>query len=187
MLIDTPRLSLREWRETDVEFYVAMSRDIGYNCFAPPGAYLVRDHDEARAQIRKRMAIFEQRRIAKFPIFLKPGGEFIGTCGLDPVDIDGRAEVELGYRLCLKHWGHGCAEEAAAGVLDYGFGDLHMERIVAFALPQNRASIRILEKLGFQYDREFLHAGIPHRLYEITREQFASKNPCERSGVRRRA
>jgi RimJ/RimL family protein N-acetyltransferase len=165
---------LREWREPDVDCYMTLSRDIGYNCFSPPGAYLVRDEEEARAQIRKRMALFEKQRIAKFPVFLQPGGEFIGTCGLEAVDIDGRSEVELGYRLCLKHWGHGYATEAAAGVLRYAFRDLQIKRIVAFALAQNRASIRILEKLGFRFDREFLHAGIPHQLYGITSDQFAS-------------
>jgi [ribosomal protein S5]-alanine N-acetyltransferase len=171
MLIETPRLTLREWRETDLDCYLTLSRDIGYNCFSPPGAYLVRDEQEAREQIRKRMALFGRLRIAKFPIFLKDRAEFIGTCGLEPVEIDGATEVELGYRLCLKHWGHGYAEEAAAGVLRYGFQELGMERIVAFALPQNRASVRILEKLGFEYQREFLHAGIPHRLYEMVRSR----------------
>ncbi len=167
MLIETSRLTLREWRETDVECYLTLSRDVGYNCFSPPGAYVVRDEEEARQQIRKRTALFERLRIAKFPIFLKEGGEFIGTCGLEPVEIEGASEVELGYRLCLRHWGNGYAEEAAAGVLRYAFGELGMGRIIAFALPQNRASVRILEKLGFQYQREFLHAGIPHRLYEM--------------------
>ncbi len=171
MRIETARLCLREWRETDVECYLTLSRDVGYNCFSPPGAYLVPDEEGARAQIRKRMEIFERLRVAKFPIFLKNGGEFIGTCGMEPVEVDGASEVELGYRLCLKHWGNGYAEEAAAGVLRYGFVDLAMEKIIAFALPQNRPSVRILEKLGFQYQREFLHAGIPHRLYQMTRMQ----------------
>jgi len=51
MLIETPRLTLREWRETDVECYLTLSRDVGYNCFSPPGRFLVKDEDGARARI----------------------------------------------------------------------------------------------------------------------------------------
>lgn len=170
MLLETERLKLREWRETDVECYMTLSRDVGYNCFSPPGAYLVRDEDEAKTQIQRRMALFEERQIAKFPIFLKESGEFIGTCGLEPVEIEGKGDVELGYRLCLRHWGRGYATEAAAAVLEHGFGKLRLRKISAFVLPQNRASLRILGKLGFRYEREFLHAGIPHRLYAINHE-----------------
>ena len=47
MLIETQRLTLREWRDTDVECYLTLSRDVGYNCFSPPGAYLVRDEQES--------------------------------------------------------------------------------------------------------------------------------------------
>jgi RimJ/RimL family protein N-acetyltransferase len=80
----------------------------------------------------------------------------------------------LGYRLCLKHWGHGYAAEAATAVLRYGFRDLNLAKIIAFAVPQNKASLKILEKLGFRYLRDFVHAGLPHRLYEITpSERFA--------------
>jgi [ribosomal protein S5]-alanine N-acetyltransferase len=172
MLIETPRLTLREWRETDVDCYLTLSRDVGYNCFSPPGRFLVKDAHEAGERIRERMALFERHRIAKFPIFVKDGEEFVGTCGMEPVEIDGASEVELGYRLCLKHWGKGYAEEAAAGMLRYAFGELGTEKIIAFALPQNRASVRILEKLGFEYEREFLHAGIPHRLYEMSRSRW---------------
>jgi len=75
--------------------------------------------------------------------------------------------VELGYRLCLKFWGDGYAKEAATAILSYGLGDLRLARIMAFALPQNRASLRVLEKLGFQYLRDFIHAGLAHRLYEF--------------------
>ncbi|MGH9687719.1 MAG: GNAT family N-acetyltransferase [Candidatus Acidiferrales bacterium] len=174
MQIETKRLFLREWRESDVDSYIAMSRDIGYNCFSPPGAYSVRDEVEAASEIRKRVALFAERGFAKFPVFLKQGREFIGTCGLQPVQVEGNEEIELGYRLCLKYWGHGYASEAAAAVLRHGLDELNLGKLKAFVLPQNRASVRILEKLGFRYEREFLHAGIPHRLYEMTKQEFLS-------------
>jgi ribosomal-protein-alanine N-acetyltransferase len=75
--------------------------------------------------------------------------------------------VELGYRLCLEFWGKGYASEAAAAMLNYGFGDLKLAKIMAFALPQNKASVKILDKLGFRYLRDFTHADLCHRLYEF--------------------
>lgn len=52
-------------------------------------------------------------------------------------------------------------------MLSYGFGDLKLARIMAFVLPQNKASVRILDRLGFRYLHDFVQAGLPHRLYEF--------------------
>jgi len=76
------------------------------------------------------------------------------------------------YRLCLKHWGQGYATEAAGAVLRYGFGNLGLHKTMAFALPQNTASLKILEKLGAIYLQNFVHADLTHRLYDLPRSKF---------------
>lgn len=119
------------------------------------------------------MKLFEERRLGKFPVFLKDTEGFIGTCGMEPYQLGDCTEIELGYRLCLDHWGKGYAREAAAVVLRYGFQELKLERILGLVLPENRASLRILESLGFQYREDFLHAGLRHRLYEIRPDDLA--------------
>ena len=167
MILETERLVVRSWRESDVEHYLALATDVGYHCFSAPGRFMVRSAEEAGEKVRQRMLLFEQRKLGKFPIFLRQGDEFIGTCGIEPFKLDGQPEVELGYRLCLKFWGKGYAREAAAAVLEYGFGDLKLAKIMAFVLPQNRASVKILEQLGFRYLRNFMHGDLPHRLYEF--------------------
>lgn len=167
MILETERLILRNWRESDVNHYLTLAGDVGYNCFSRPGQFLVRTTTEAYAKVRQRMLLFDDRKLGKFPVFLKATDEFIGTCGVEPFDLDGQPEVELGYRLCLKFWGKGYAKEAASAILSYGFGDLKLARIIAFALPQNKPSLRILENLGFRYLRNFVHADLPHRLYEF--------------------
>jgi [ribosomal protein S5]-alanine N-acetyltransferase len=93
---------------------------------------------------------------------------------MEPYELDAGTEVELGYRLCLDYWGKGYAREAAAVVLRYGFEELKLERILGLTLPHNRASLKILETLGFPYRQDFLHAGLKHRLYEIRRNDLAS-------------
>jgi ribosomal-protein-alanine N-acetyltransferase len=103
---------------------------------------------------------------------LRDTGEFVGTCGLEPFEFGNQPEVELGYRLCLKHWGQGYATEAANAVLRYGFDTLGLHKTMAFALPQNVASLRILEKLGAVYLHDFVHADLMHRLYDLPRSKF---------------
>lgn len=169
MMLETERLILRNWRQSDVDHYLVLSRDVGYHCFTRPGRFMVRDAREARARVRQRMLLFDRRGLGKFPIFLKESGEFIGTCGIEPFNLEGQPELELGYRLCLKFWGKGYASEAAAEMLAYAFGDLKLPKIMAFVLPQNRASVRILEQLGFEYLRDFEQAELCHRLYDFPR------------------
>ena len=167
MMLETERLVLRNWLESDVNHYLVLAGDVGYNCFSRPGRFLVHTTEEAHAKVRERMLLFHDRKLGKFPIFLRATGEFIGTCGMEPFDLEGRSEVELGYRLCLNFWGRGYAKEAAAAILGY----LRLARIMAFVLPQNKASVRILDQLGFQYLRDFMHADLPHRLYEFPRHR----------------
>jgi RimJ/RimL family protein N-acetyltransferase len=167
--LETERLKLRSWQESDIEHYLTLATDVGYHCFSAPGRFMVRSREEAREKVQQRMLLFEQRKLGKFPIFLKATGEFIGTCGIEPFDLEGHPQLELGYRLCLKFWGNGYAREAAQAMLKYGFDDLKLAKIMAFVLPQNRASVKILEQLGFRYLRDFVHASLAHRLYEFPR------------------
>jgi ribosomal-protein-alanine N-acetyltransferase len=174
--LETERLTIRNWLISDVGAYMVLAKDVGYHCFSPPGRFIVQSQDEAREKIRERMELYETQKLGKFPIFLKGTEEFIGTCGLEPFDLNGRTEVELGYRLCLDHWGKGYATEAAGAILQYGFRELRRERIMAFVLRQNRASIRILENLGFESVGEIVHGGLPHRFYEFPRGRFRGWN-----------
>lgn len=177
-MLETERLVIREWRDSDVDCLMTMSRDVGYNCFAPPGHFLLHSEDEARNKLCERISLFSERRLGKFPVFLKETGEFIGTCGLELFDYDARPEVELGYRLCLQYWGRGYATEAAVAALRYGFGDLELRRIMALALSQNVASLKIIEKLGSVYLRDFRHvSGMTFRLYGISRDRYVASGP----------
>ena len=62
-------------------------------------------------------------------------------------------------------WGEGFATELGAASLEHGFGTLGLERIVAFTIPGNAASRRVMAKLGFAYERDVVHAGLPHILH----------------------
>ena len=82
---------------------------------------------------------------------VKASGETVGMCGL--VKRPTLQDVDLGYALLPEFCGHGYAVEAAAAVLLDARARLQMGRIVAITDPRNAASVRVLEKLGFRYEK----------------------------------
>ncbi|HEY1683356.1 MAG TPA: GNAT family N-acetyltransferase [Tepidisphaeraceae bacterium] len=92
----------------------------------------------------------------------------IGYCGLSR--FAGRVavnETEIGFRLARAYWGAGYATEALLAVRDYAFGILKIPKLVALIDPANVASIRVVEKAGFKYERDAMLEGYDHpdRLY----------------------
>jgi RimJ/RimL family protein N-acetyltransferase len=94
-------------------------------------------------------------------------GLFVGRAGLRHLQIEGRDEVELAYALRPEAWGKGLATEMARRVLKAGFEELGLDNVVSFTLPTNVASRRVMEKAGFEFERNIVHADLPHVLYRI--------------------
>jgi RimJ/RimL family protein N-acetyltransferase len=92
----------------------------------------------------------------------------IGYCGLTRFDdIDGRPEIEIGYRLAREFWGRGLATEAAGAVRDHALGVLVLPRLVAIIDAQNEASLRVATKIGLRYEKTVLFRANPRQLYAI--------------------
>ena len=97
----------------------------------------------------------------------------IGYCGLTWFpNINGRPEVEVGYRLARAYWGRGYATEAAMSVRNLAFSHHDLDRLIAVIEPDNSRSIRVAEKLGMKYDGEVLLDGYDHSdsVYACQRE-----------------
>ncbi|MDP9375059.1 MAG: GNAT family N-acetyltransferase [Chloroflexota bacterium] len=99
-------------------------------------------------------------------------GRFVGRGGLRGTHVGGNDEVELGYALMPEYWGRGLATELARASLTVGFEHLGLPDLVCFTLTTNRASQRVMEKAGFSYEREIVHAGLPHVLYHLTAAEW---------------
>jgi RimJ/RimL family protein N-acetyltransferase len=93
------------------------------------------------------------------------GGPVIGRGLLRHLDVEGAAEVEIGYSFCPEHWGCGYATEIATACLDVGRDRFGFTSMVALTLPTNTASRHVLEKAGLRYERDVVHASLPHVLY----------------------
>jgi ribosomal-protein-alanine N-acetyltransferase len=99
----------------------------------------------------------------------RSSGELVGYTGLNRDQVTDEPVVEAGWSITPPRWGEGLAPEAARASIDWGFERASLERIVAFAEPRNSRSLRVMEKLGMTYVREFERAGLPHVLYRIDR------------------
>jgi ribosomal-protein-alanine N-acetyltransferase len=98
-------------------------------------------------------------------------GEMVGRGGLQYTYTAGLNDVEAGWAIIPERWGQGLATELAHACVEVGFEQLGLLEIVAFTLPTNVASRRVMEKSGFEYEREIVHAGLPHVLYRRRRGQ----------------
>jgi [ribosomal protein S5]-alanine N-acetyltransferase len=108
---------------------------------------------------------FRDRGFCLWKLLLRENNRLVGFCGLQP--LDDLPGVEIGWWLASDHWGQGLATEAARAVLEDGFTCIRLRRIVALALRENRASIRIMEKLGMRFESEVNHHGLRVDLYSI--------------------
>jgi ribosomal-protein-alanine N-acetyltransferase len=100
----------------------------------------------------------------------RASGELIGDAGLYRTPT---GEVELGYTLAAASWGRGYATEAASAWLEAAFGALGIVEVIALAEPANKASLRVLEKVGMRRTGERSAFGRPHAVFRIARERAA--------------
>ena len=97
----------------------------------------------------------------------REGGRLAGTVGLFPLAREG-PEIELAYHVVPSRWGRGYATEAGVALLEAAWRETDLDHIVAIAFPENRASIRVMVKLGMTYeglarymDHNFVRYSIP--------------------------
>ncbi len=133
----------------------------------------VRSHDWTRVFLQKNLEHWDRYGFGLWVFRDRATGQFVGRAGLRHYQWDGNADVELAYALMSEFWGQGLAPEIAQASLRVGFQPLGIPSIVCFTLPTNRASQRVMEKVGFQYERDFVHADLPHVFYRLTTAQWS--------------
>ena len=92
-------------------------------------------------------------------------GEMVGRGGLQYTYVAGLDDVEAAWAIVPERWREGLATEFAHACATVGLDRLSLLSIVAFAQPENIASRRVMEKVGFRYEGELTHVGLPHVLY----------------------
>ena len=133
-----------------------------------------RSDDQIRDFIARQQNHLRQRGFCLWKLLLKADARLIGFCGLQPLELDGASEVEIGWRLMKDQWGRGLATEAAHVALHHAVAHARLLRIVAIAMPENRPSLRVMEKLGMTYERATEKEGFPVVVYSC---HFSASTP----------
>ena len=93
----------------------------------------------------------------------------VGRAILRHLEVEGVDEVEVGYGFMPEYWGRGLATEIAQACVRIGCEQLGLPSLVAITTPPNLASQRVMTKAGLAYERDIVHAGVPHMLFRIHR------------------
>lgn len=149
-ILETERLIVLEFSIEDAPFILELVNEPSWIRFI--GDRGVRSLDAARAYLSKGpIAMYERCGFGLYKVALKGDETPLGMCGL--IKRDALPDVDIGFAFLPRYWGKGYALEAAAAVLAYGKSALGLGRIVAITSLDNQSSIKLLEKIGFVFER----------------------------------
>ena len=147
----TERVVIRPYREDDATALheVFGSPEVMKWTPSPPS----KDVAETAQRLARAMAFTARQPpgMGLWAVELNDTSEFLGQVGLFPVEGKG-PEVEVAYELAPRVWGRGYATEAARALVDYGFGELGLRRVVALILPDNARSRNVASKCGLNLE-----------------------------------
>jgi RimJ/RimL family protein N-acetyltransferase len=165
VIVEAERLFLRHFHVADLDALALVFGDPEVMCFGRGP----QTREWVRNWLRGCLEDYYQKwGFGLWAVTLTAERRVVGYCGLTRFDdIDGRPEIELGYRLARAYWGRGLATEAARAVRDYAFGILVLPRLVSVIDPANSRSVRVAEKTGLRYEKDVIFQGKPNRLYAL--------------------
>jgi ribosomal-protein-alanine N-acetyltransferase len=168
--IETERLILRRLTDADLDDWVA--------CIwsdADVMRYMPRSTDAPEVRAQGTLAFFtrvrEQQQVGAWMVTKKADQQFMGHCMLAYREAFGAPE--LGYALGKAFWRRGYGTETARAVARYGFERTNLDRMFAVVFPENEPSWRILQQLGFVYEKDVTHYNLPLAYYALQRDRFA--------------
>jgi len=163
LILETERLVLDTWLSSDWTALRPIATDAEVMRYITGGTPWT--DEQIRDLVDRQVKLYAEKRYCRWKLLEKPSLEMIGFCGvgtwrqgLDP---------EIGWWLARRSWGRGLATEAARVSLSDAFERVRLKRIVSIAMPGNAASIRIMEKLGLEFECEFENDGVRLVRYAI--------------------
>lgn len=179
-MLDTSRLILRPWKESDVAPFIQMGLDLDVMHYFPSTL----SYDQSRDFIKSITLKFDEHPSwGLWAVELKQTQSFIGCIGLNaqPSQFDFSPCVEISWRLVKDAWRQGYAFEGARAVLQYAFEQLKLDQVVAFTAAVNTPSEALMKKLNMTKVKAFNHPKLApehllarHVLYEIRVENFSN-------------
>lgn len=127
--------------------------------------------EETRDILESILGLWNKRGYGRMAVISKENNKLIGIAGLRYFEGD----AEVFYLVDEPYWGKGLATEIAAGILKWGFEKFDFPRIIAVSRPANKATFRVLDKLGMSYEKEDVIVGVRAYIYQISRETFEKR------------
>jgi RimJ/RimL family protein N-acetyltransferase len=183
IVAETERVILRRWASGDIDLWLEHLNTP--ECTVHLGG--VRTSEEVAEKFDKMDRGWEENGFSFLMVALRNGGAFLGTCGIARIENDAapselQGAVQVGWQLRVDYWGRGYAVEAARAIMDFGFGRPGIDSIYSQTSHANRASWRVMEKLGMlrradlDYDDpKYSAQDNPTVIYAITRAEWLSQ------------
>ena len=146
MILETKRLIIGHFTCADIQMWASIEADPLVRKFVD-GKCL--SGEEAGHYVKMNINSYAENGFGRFAVRSKTSNHLVGMCGFLQQD----EEIDFGYRYSAETWGKGIGHEAAKKVLDYGLEHLNLKKICAEVAIENIPSIRILEKLGFEFEK----------------------------------
>lgn len=153
IVLETKRLVLKTIEPSDLDNLFALRSDPEVMQYISEGGG-VQTKEQVQDFITSSInsGYYQKYGLDFFTVFEKETGDFVGQAGLFHVGFNtNQPDIELAYRLHYKYWNRGYATELAKALIDYGFNQLALTRIIAAFRPENVRSRRVMEKAGMTY------------------------------------
>lgn len=175
----TNRLLLRRWTASDRTMFAEINADPRVMEFLPCPL----PRPESDLLVERIESHFKEHGFGLWAVEVPEITSFAGFIGLNVPRFDAPFTpcIEIGWRLAARVWGQGYAPEGARAALDFAFRSLNVDEVVAFTVPRNVRSRRVMDKLGMTYavgedfDHPLVAEGHPlrrHVLYRISGDCF---------------
>ena len=163
IILETKRLILRHQVLTDLDDLYALYCDPDIIRYIPDAP---RNFQETREELEWHMNGHPKHpELGLWATIYKETNKFIGRCGLLPWTVDGTFEVEVAYTISKTFWGQGLGSEAAQAILNYGFDQLHLTRLICLIEPDNLASKKVATKIGMSFEKDWVDELGPLQVY----------------------
>ena len=128
--------------------------------------------ERANHWIERQLTRYREHRYGLQMLVHKETGACIGQCGLMVQEVDGIRELEVGYHIFKKYWGHGYAPEAARLFLEFAFNHDLADSVISIIDIRNIKSMRVADKNGLRREKQTRWLDLDVFIYRVTAKEF---------------
>lgn len=162
IILETERLLLRKLAVQDAENFYFLNLNPKVVKYTGNSAF---KSVEQAQEFLENYNDYKLNGYGRLAVMTKDNNKFIGWCGLKFGEMEN--ETDIGFRFFEEEWNKGYATESAKACVNYGFETLNLKRIIGRSMKQNIGSIRVLEKIGLEYEKDVFFEGNESVIYKI--------------------